>query len=204
MKFSNGDYVKTHCFSDRGRVVIADYDGLKVVDGNFIEDMVSDNMAVNIVMRVNLPNHINPFQFSSRFISQVNDFGSGKPVIQRLDDLRNFSSSNPERVLDSSIRPTLSDCKHGDLSQIYPLRFENVIKFLDLTDKILPGFAFPDNLIYGPFIEWWMKKVETNKYFETNIKNLYTIGDGAGMSQGITAAAIQGIACARGVIKKEN
>jgi uncharacterized FAD-dependent dehydrogenase len=204
MNFPNGDYVKTHCFSDKGKVVIADYNGLKLVEGNYLETAESENASFNIIIRLNLPKSVIPYEFSRRFIEQVNSFGNGRPVVQTVRDLSDFRETDPRALRDLAISPTLNDCKCGDLSHLYSVRFaDRLSKFIQQVDEVLPGFAQGENIVYAPFVEWWVRKVDVNRFFETNRPNLYAVGDGAGMSQGIIAAGMQGIACARGIYEKE-
>ncbi len=203
MRFPNGDYVKTHCFSDKGKVVIADYNGLKLVEGNYLERQESDNVSVNIIMRLDLPEDIIPYEHSRGFIKQINSFGNGRPVVQTTQDLFDFVETDPGALRDLALTPTLNDCRCGDLSHLYSVRFaDRMSKFIQKVDLVLPGFAQGENLLYAPFVEWWMRKVDVNSNFETSQKGLYAIGDGAGMSQGIIAAGMQGIACARDIHDK--
>lgn len=204
MKFPNEDYIKTHCFSDKGKVVMADYDGLKLVDGNYLENSESDNAAVNIIMCVNLPENVVPYNFSKRFVEQVNSFGNGRPVIQRVGDLFEFNETESEALKDISVDPTLNDCKGGDLSNLYSVRFaDRFSRFIKRVDEVVSGFGESEHPMYAPFCEWWMKKIHVDGRFETKVPGLYAIGDGAGMSQGIVAGGMQGIACGRGINEKE-
>lgn len=203
MQFENGDYIKTHCFSDKGRVTIADYDGMKLVEGNYLENAESENSSVNVVIRLNLPPYITPFIFSSGFIQLVNSFGRGRPVVQTVGDLFDFSETNPDTLEDIALRPTLNDCRCGDLSKLYSMWFaDRFSKFTQRIDLVLPGFADRKNLVFAPFFEWWMRKADVDRHFETKRPYLYAVGDGAGLSQGIIAAGMQGIACARGISGK--
>ncbi|MCX6707782.1 MAG: FAD-binding protein [Candidatus Woesearchaeota archaeon] len=203
MGFDNGDFIKTHCLSVGGHVVIANYDGLSIVDGNYLENRESNNASVNLLMELNLPSAMIPYQFSERFIRQINAFGNNRPVVQTVRDLLDFSETSQESLKDLQIIPTLNDCKCGDLSTLYSYRFaDRLLRFLGAVDHVMPGFAQPENLLYAPFVEWWMRKVEVNRFFETSRQNLYAVGDGAGLSQGIIASAMQGIACARGIESK--
>ncbi|HDP73682.1 MAG TPA: hypothetical protein ENN46_01860 [Candidatus Woesearchaeota archaeon] len=204
MVFDNGDYVKTHCFSDKRRVVIADYNGLKLVEGSYLETAESDNAAFNIVTKINLPQWTVPFQHSRRFVEQVNSFGKGRPVVQTVKDLFEFKETDQKALKNLAIAPTLNDCRCADLGHLYSVRFaDRLSRFIKQVDKVLPGFGLGENLIYAPFVEWWMKKVDVIRTFETSKPNLYAIGDGAGMSQGIIAAGMRGVACARAIYFKE-
>ncbi|PIN86468.1 hypothetical protein COV19_04650 [Candidatus Woesearchaeota archaeon CG10_big_fil_rev_8_21_14_0_10_44_13] len=205
MEFENGDYIKTHCFSDKGRVTIADYGGMKLVEGNYLENAESGNSSVNVVMRLNLPPYITPFTFSSGFIQLVNSFGKGRPVVQTVGDLSDFSETNPSALEDIALKPTLNDCRCGDLSKLYSAWFaDRFSKFIQRIDLVLPGFADRKNLVFAPFFEWWMRKADVDRHFETRRPGLYAVGDGAGLSQGIIAAGMQGIACARGISDKSS
>jgi uncharacterized FAD-dependent dehydrogenase len=193
--------IKTHCFSDKGRAVLADYDGRKLIDGNYLENGETDRASVNVIMPVDLPSHIIPYVWSMHFIDQVNDFGRGRPVAQTVGDLFRFQQSDPGHL--AELHLTLQDCAPSDLSVLLSLRYAHKFReFVTALNHVIPGFASEENVLYAPFVEWWMRKIAVDAHFETRRKNLYAIGDGAGMSQGIISAGMMGIACARGIAEK--
>ena len=91
-----------------------------------------------------------------------------------------------------------------DINKIFPKKLVLAIKkFIILFDKICPGFKDSNNLIYAPVIEWNTYQIKVNKEMETKQKNLYVVGDGSGLTQGIVAASASGIIAARNIISKE-
>ncbi len=197
---SPSGYIKTHCVSQDGRVVIADYHGMKLTEGDYVEDRPTGNTSVNIIARLDVPEWIHPYDVSARFVRQANAFGRGRPVVQRVGDLRRLRATSHSSLKELALVPSLNDCMAGNLADLLSYKYGVLANdFLSRIGSVVPGFDRDENIMYGPFVEWWMRKVEVGRTFMTSLPGLYAIGDGAGMSQGIIAAGMQGIACARGI-----
>jgi len=130
--------------------------------------------------------------------------GGGKPLLQRLGDLRRGRRSTWSRIRKSDVEPTLRHVTPGDIAMALPHRVvTNIIEGLEKLDKVLPGVASDHTLLYAPEIKYYAMKVEVNKNLETSIENIFAAGDGAGLSRDIVNAAATGILAARGILKKE-
>lgn len=198
-----GDYIKTHCFSDKGQVVITDYMGLKTVDGTYLEQNKTDKTSINLLMRWDLPGYVQPFDFIANFIRYVNWLGKFRPIVQTLSDAKRFRISKPEVLRDNKILPTLNDCVSQDLTSLLSFRYsKNFFSLIERIDNFVPGFNDDNNLIYAPAVEWWCKRINVNRSMETSRKNIFAIGDGAGLSQGIVMSAMTGIQAARSIIQR--
>lgn len=201
MKCADWSTMKTHCFSDRWIVVIANYNWLKIVDWNYLEHRESNNCAVNIIQAVDI-GHENWYVFAKKFIEKINKYWHWSPVIQILGDFMDKKPSAKNKIEKNIIIPTLKDTTPWDLSQLYPQDYvNNMLEFLEKVDRVIPWFKNKYNLLYGPFVERWTDEIETNQFFETKSKWLYVIWDWAGKVQWIVASAIQWIVCADHIIE---
>lgn len=199
-----GDYIKTHCFSDKGQVVITDYMGLKTVDGSYLEENKTDKTSINILMKWDLPVYVRSFDFIANFIRYVNWLGRFRPIVQTLGDARKFRISKPEVFIDNRIQPTLNDCVSQDLTSLLSSRYSrNFFSFIERLDNFIPGFNNDENLIYFPAIEWWCQKINVNRFMETSRRNIFGIGDGVGSSQGIIMSAMTGTQAAESIIQRK-
>ena len=109
-----------------------------------------------------------------------------------------------EELDNNSVVPTLKNAEPGDLTFAMPYRtMKDIIDFIESVDKVVEGFAAPDNLLYGPEIKFYSNKVKITNDFETSIKGLYSIGDGGGMTRGLMMASCSGVQMAR-ILEGEN
>jgi len=127
--------------------------------------------------------------------------GQGKPIIQRLGDLRRGRRSNAWRLQKSTFSPTLKDVTPGNISMILPHRIlTDILEGLEKLNEVIPGVATDSTFLYAPEIKYYSMKFAVGDDMQTNIKNLYAAGDGAGLSRDIVKAAATGILAARGII----
>jgi len=102
----------------------------------------------------------------------------------------------------NSVVPTLKSAVPGDISLGMPYRIlTNILGFIDMMDKVVPGFANPDNLLYGPELKFYSNKVKLSPRFETSIGGLYAIGDGCGLTRGLMMASASGVILARNILQ---
>ena len=107
-----------------------------------------------------------------------------------------------EELDKNSVVPTLKSAVPGDITFAIGYRtMTDILQFIKQVDKVVEGFANPDNLLYGPEIKFYSNKLEIDENFETNIKGLYSIGDGGGMTRGLMMASCSGVQMARNLIK---
>ena len=146
-----------------------------------------------------------PLEYGRNIAKNLNELGGGKLVVQRFGDLINGHRSYEKDLKNNSVVPTLKDASAGDISFGLSYRtVTDIIAMIKKVDKVVPGFANPDNLMYGPEIKFYSNVITLNKDFETNIKNLYAIGDGAGLTTGLIMASSSGVQMGRILANKIN
>jgi hypothetical protein len=169
-----------------------------------MRDTGSSNVNFALLTNVSLTEPLeNTTEYGRRIAQLSNTIGGGRPLIQRLGDLRAHRRSTWERIKKSYVEPTLRDVTPGDISMAYPSRIvKNVLESLDILDKVIPGVNSESTLIYAPEIKFYAMRILTDNHLRTRISNLYVAGDGAGISRGIVGAAATGIIAARGVMSQ--
>jgi uncharacterized FAD-dependent dehydrogenase len=101
------------------------------------------------------------------------------------------------------VKPTLSDVVPGDLSFVLPYRYiTNILEMLKAIDKIAPGVNNPHTLLYGVEVKFYSRQITLNKNLETEIRNFFAIGDGAGVSRGLIQASVSGVIVAREILRR--
>jgi hypothetical protein len=147
----------------------------------------------------------NTIDYAHSIAKLTTTLGGGKPIIQRLKDLKKGRRSTWERIRKSHIDPSLKDVTPGDISMALPHRIvTNIVEGLKILDRVMPGINSGSTLLYAPEIKLRSSKLKTNKNLETAISNLYVAGDGAGVSGNIVGAAATGIIAARGILESLN
>ena len=125
-------------------------------------------------------------------------------MVQRLGDLLKGRRSDDDRMKKSTTVPTMKSAVPGDLSYVLPERYlTSITEALKAFDKLAPGLYSRNTLLYGVEVKFYSSKVKVNKHFETDIANLYTIGDGAGITRGLMQASVTGVVVARDILDKE-
>jgi len=199
------DFVRTFCVNHRGFVVQELYDNFVGVNGHSMVEKQSPNTNFAFLVRISLTEPIEDTTAYGQSITRIATIlGGGKPIIQRLGDLRLGRRSTWRRITHSHVKPTLTSVTPGDIAMVLPHRIlTDIIEGLDILDKIIPGVASSSTLLYAPEVKFSANKIETNKNLETPIPKLYVAGDGAGFSRGLVTAAATGIKVARSILKRE-
>jgi len=200
------DFVRTFCVCNKGFVVEEVYDEFMGVNGHSMRDKLSENTNFAFLVRVELTEPIeNTSDYAFSIATIANTLGGGKPLLQRLGDLRNGRRSTWRRIKRSNVVPTFNCVTPGDIAMALPHRVVvDIIEGLEALDKVLPGVASDSTLLYAPEIKLYAMRLEMNKNMKTRIAGLYAAGDGAGVSRGIVGAAATGIIAARDIIKQYN
>jgi uncharacterized FAD-dependent dehydrogenase len=200
------DFVRTFCVCNHGFVVEEVYDDFMGVNGHSMRDKLSDNTNFAFLVRVELTEPIeNTSDYAFSIATITNILGGGKPLLQRLGDLRRGRRSTWRRLERSNVVPTFDCVTPGDIAMALPHRVVvDIIEGLEALDKVMPGVASDSTLLYAPEIKLYAMRLEMNKNMKTRIEGLYAAGDGAGVSRGIVGAAATGIIAARDIIKKNN
>lgn len=198
-----GDIVRTFCMNPYGYVVAENTDGIITVNGHSYEDPAlrsqNTNFALLVSNRFTEPFN-EPTAYGRRIASLSNMLGGGV-LVQRLGDLRNGRRTTSHRMLKSFVQPTLS-ATPGDLSLVLPKRhLDNIIEMLEVLDKLAPGTANADTLLYGVEVKFYSARLNLSSDFETEFPGFYAVGDGAGITRGLSQAGASGIHAARAALK---
>lgn len=194
------DRVRTFCQNPSGFVAAEVYDdGITLVNGHSYKNKKSTNtnLAILVSHKFNYPFN-KPIEYGMNIAKNMNAIGNGNILVQRLGDIQRGKRTWDYELKNNSVEPTLKTAVPGDITYALGYRtVTNILEFIRKMDKIVEGFAHPDNLLYGPEIKFYSNEVIVNKNFETSIKNLYSIGDGGGLTTGLMMASASGVKLAR-------
>lgn len=201
-----GDEIRTFCTNPGGFVAKENYYGFICVNGHALKEIKSNNTNFAFISKVSLTEPVTNTRLYGESIARIaNVLGDGKPIIQSLKDLKSARRSEWHRLNKGFIEPTLKDCVAGDLALVLPHRIiSNILEGLETLDKIIPGVANDDTLLYGPEIKFFSNEIETNNQFKLETDNIYFIGDGAGKAGNIVTAAATGLIAARDILREES
>ena len=200
-----GDVVRTFCMNPYGYVVSENVDGIITVNGHSYTDTAlrSDNTNFALLVSNRFTEQFNePYQYGKRIASLSNMLGGGV-LVQRFGDLVKGKRTNQHRLGQSFTKPTLK-ATPGDLSLVLTKRhLDNIIEMIYVLDKIAPGTANYDTLLYGVEVKFYSSRLKLTNELETELPNMFAIGDGAGITRGLSQAGASGIRVAR-VINSRN
>ena len=194
------DKVRTFCQNPSGFVSAEVYDNnLTLVNGHSYKERKSTNTNLAILVSHHFTHPFNqPIRYGRNVAQNLNDLGAGNIVVQRLGDIHRGKRTWDYELERNSVVPTLKSAVAGDITFALGYRtMVSILEFIRAIDKVVEGFGNPDNLLYAPEIKFYSNKVLINQQFETNIKGLYSIGDGGGMTRGLMMASCSGIQMAR-------
>ena len=204
--FPYGDKVRTFCQNPSGFVSAEVYDNnLTLVNGHSYKEKKSHNtnLAILVTHHFTYP-FDKPIEYGENVARNLNSLANGTAMVQRLGDIRRGRRTWPEDLEHNSVEPTLKGAVAGDLTYSLGYRtMTDILNFINDIDKVVEGFANPDNLLYGPEIKFYSNEVELNKDFETSVKGLYSIGDGGGLTTGLMMASASGVKLARILSQKK-
>lgn len=193
------DLVRTFCMNPYGHVVSENVDGIITVNGHSYTDPAlrseNTNFALLVSNRFTKPFN-EPYQYGKRIASLSNMLGGGV-IVQRFGDLIKGRRTNEHRLSQSFTVPTMK-ATPGDLSLVLTKRhLDNIIEMINALDKVAPGTANYDTLLYGVEVKFYSSRIGLTSEFETGLSNLFAIGDGAGITRGLSQAGASGIHVAR-------
>ncbi len=199
-----GDEVRTFCMNPCGEVVAENYGGIATVNGHSYANKktANTNFALLVSEKFTEP-FKEPIAYGQHVARLANMLGGGV-LVQRFGDLLDGRRSTPERIKSSIITPTLGCATPGDLSLVLPYRqLTAIIEMLYALDKIAPGVASRYTLLYGIEVKFYSGRVKLTNELETEqVKNLFTIGDGAGVTRGLIQASASGVYVARTICSR--
>ena len=198
------DFVRTFCVCPKGFIVEEVYDEFVGVNGHSMREKVSQNTNFAFLVRVELTEPTeNTSAYAFSIASMSNILGSGKPIIQRLGDLKKGRRSTWKRIGRSNVSPTFEKAVPGDIAMALPNRLVvDIIEGLEALNEVIPGVASDSTLLYAPEIKLYAMRAKVDQGLKTPVEGLYVAGDGAGVSRGIVGAAATGIIAANNILKR--
>ncbi len=195
------DRVRTFCMCPYGYVSTEVYEDVVTVNGHSYSDRRSENTNFAILVSTTFTEPFKePIAFG-KYIARLANLLGGGIIIQRLGDLKGGRRSTPERIGRSVVRPTLPEATPGDLSFVLPYRYlMDIIEMVEALDKVIPGIDGRDTLLYGVEAKFYSSRIALKRDLETEIKGLYAIGDGAGITRGLIQASVSGVVAARSIM----
>lgn len=193
------DKVRTFCMNPNGIVVNENTNGIVTVNGHSYEDPEKQTENTNFALLVE-KHFSEPFKNSNEYgesIARLSNMLGGGVLVQRFGDLIRGRRSTPERIAENFMTPTLT-AEPGDLSLVLPKRIlDGIIEMIYALDKIAPGTANDDTLLYGVEVKFYNMEVSLDEHLETKYKGLYVIGDGSGVTHSLSHASASGVYVAR-------
>ncbi len=195
------DRVRTFCWNPKGVVAEEKYGKLAVVNGHSYKDQSLKTKNTNFALLVS-KTFTEPFNTPIEYGHYIAELGNmlsgGKVLLQRYGDLKRGRRTTSSRMIKNIVQPTLKDAVAGDLSLVLPYRIMiDIIETLEALDSIMPGIASDSTLLYGVEVKFYSNKFVVDSHFETNIKNLHVLGDGAGLTRGLMQASMNGVCMGR-------
>ena len=195
-----GDRVRTFCMNPYGHVVAENVEGINTVNGHSYSDPALRSENTNFALLVS-NRFTEPFNEPYRYgkhIASLSNMLSGGVLVQRFGDLVNGIRTNEHRLAQSFTQPTLSAAVPGDLSLALPKRqLDDIIEMIYALDKIAPGTANYDTLLYGAEVKFYSSRLELSGELETDFTNFFAVGDGAGVTRGLAQAGASGVKAAQ-------
>lgn len=201
------DKVRTFCTNPSGEVATEYYENnLAVVNGHAYksQDYKTNNTNFAILVSKNFTKPFKtPIEYGKHIAQLSNMLCGGRILVQTFGDFQRGRRTTEERLCRNNLIPTLQDAVPGDLSLVFPHRIMVDIKEMILAlDKVTPGIASDETLLYGVEVKFYSNKVVVNKDFETSVEGLRAIGDGASVTRGLQQASANGISVARSILAK--
>ncbi|MBE6543595.1 MAG: FAD-dependent oxidoreductase [Ruminococcaceae bacterium] len=199
-----GDKVRTFCMNPKGAVVNENTNGIITVNGHSYEDPAKQTENTNFALLV-AKHFSEPFKDSNGYgesIARLSNMLGGGVIVQRFGDLIRGRRSTQSRIDEAFITPTLK-ATPGDLSLVLPKRIlDGIIEMIYALDKVAPGTANDDTLLYGVEVKFYNMEVDVDENLESCHKGLYIIGDGSGITHSLSHASASGVHVARQIVNK--
>ena len=197
------DRVRTFCMNPYGEVVKEYSEGIYSVNGHSYKNRKTENTNFALLVSTDFTKPFTDPISYGKYIAGLAHLLGGGVIVQRLGDLKMGRRSTPERIAEGSVRPTLEDATPGDISFAMPYRhLQDIMEMLEALDNVAPGVNSGDTLLYCVEVKFYSVKLKLTAALETEVKNLFAIGDGAGVTRGLIQASISGVVAAREILKR--
>ena len=197
------DRVRTFCMCPHGEVVMESQDGLLTVNGHSHAERKTANTNFALLVSKTFTEPFKEPITYGRYVAGLANLLGGGVIVQRLGDLQSGRRSTKERLRKGLTRPTLEEATPGDLSLVLPYRHLLAIQeMLQALDVVAPGVNSRNTLLYGVEVKYYSSRLSLSRGLETQIRNIYAVGDGAGVTRGLMQASISGVIAAREIQKQ--
>lgn len=197
------DRVRTFCVCPYGEVVMEYSDTVTTVNGHSYANKKTDNTNFALLVSTTFTEPFREPIIYGRYIASLSNLLSGSVIVQRLGDLKQGRRSTWSRIEHGLVEPTLKTATPGDLSFVLPYRYlTGIMEMLEALDRLAPGVASRHTLLYGVEVKFYSSRLRLTPSLETDITNLFTIGDGAGVTRGLVQSSASGVIAAREIVRR--
>lgn len=206
MSKSFNDRIRTFCMCPGGEVIMEStggYDPVITVNGHSYatRDSGYTNFALLVSTSFTKPFH-EPIAYG-KYLARLANILSGGVLVQRLGDLLTGHRSTPARIEQGQVQPTLKSATPGDLSFVLPYRhLSGLVEMLQAMDGLIPGVASSHTLLYGLEVKFYSWRPRLSSSLETEVDNMFAVGDGAGVTRGLIQASASGVVAAREILQR--
>ena len=178
-------------------------DPVITVNGHSYADRKSDNTNFALLVSTTFTKPFHEPIAYGKYLARLANILSGGVLVQRLGDLMEGQRSTPERIERGLVQPTLKSATPGDLSFVLPYRhLTGIVEMLQAMDKLVPGVASRHTLLYGVEVKFYSCRPQLSPSLETEVGNMFAVGDGAGVSRGLIQASASGVVAAREILSR--
>ena len=200
------DRIRTFCMCPGGEVIMESTGGCDpviTVNGHSYADCKSNNTNFALLVSTAFTKPFREPIAYGRYLARLANILSGGVLLQRFGDLMKGRRSTPARIEQGIVEPTLKTATPGDLSFVIPYRYlTGIVEMLQAMDKLTPGIASPHTLLYGVEVKFYSCRPQLSSSLETEVGNMFAVGDGAGISRGLVQASASGVVAAREILRR--
>ena len=206
MSRSFNDRIRTFCMCPAGEVIMESTGGtdpVVTVNGHSYAGRKSDNTNFALLVSTDFTKPFHEPIAYGKYLARLANLLGGGVLVQRFGDLLEGRRSTPERMEKGKLKPTLKSATPGDLSFALPFRhLTGLIEMLMAMDKMIPGVASEDTLLYGIEVKFYSFRPKLSACLETEVKNMFAVGDGTGVSRGLVQASASGLVAAVEIMRR--
>jgi len=204
--FSFNDRIRTFCMCPAGEVIMESTGGtdpVVTVNGHSYAGRKSENTNFALLVSTDFTRPFHEPIAYGKYLAKLANLLGGGVLVQRFGDLLAGRRSNPERIKKGNVKPTLKSATPGDLSFALPFRhLTGLIEMLMAMDRLTPGVASEDTLLYGIEVKFYSFRPQLSACLETEVKNMFAVGDGTGVSRGLVQASASGLVAAVEILRR--